>query len=203
MHRGNASSRGFTLIEMMVSLAVVVVLLLIALPSYQAQRQRSALRGSSEQVLALWNQARMESAKRNTWIKFSRNTSGSSYCVGYRAATSATDTTACDCFDSTSADYCDLGRWPSGSGAAAQAEWAGVSLAAPSAATSLVTAVIEPKHAMLGATSQEGAFAIVGPSGQRQYKLYLAVDRMGRGVLCQPTNAVDKMSDYTQRGCTP
>lgn len=201
MRRG--AVRGFTIIEMMVSVAVVIVLMLIAVPSYQAQRQRSALRGASEDVLALWNQARMESARRNTWIKFSRNASGGNYCVGYRVATSATDTTACDCFDSSSANYCDLARWPSGTGAAAQAEWAGVTLANPTSATSLTTAVIEPKHAILGATSQEGAFAIVGPSGLRQYKLYLVIDRMGRGVLCQPTNAVDKMSDYGQRGCAP
>ena len=203
MQRGRSMHRGFTVIELMVAVAVTIVLMMIAIPSFQAQRQRSALRGASENVLALWNQARMESARRNTWIKFSRNTSGSNYCVGYREATSATDTAACDCFDSAAATFCNIAHWPADNSASAQAEWAGSRLANPTAATSLTTAVIEPKHAILGATSQEGAFAILGPLGQRQYKLYMVIDRMGRGVLCQPTNAVDKMSDYALRGCTP
>lgn len=197
--------RGFTLIEMMVTLAVIVVLLLVAIPSFQAFRQRAALRAESEQVLAIWNQSRMEAAKRNTPVKFSRTVGSGSYCVGARVATSNTDTTGCDCTitDTSSTSYCDVARWPSTSAAADQAEWGGVSLAAPSAATDLATAVIEPKHLILGASGQAGSFALLGPSGRKQYKLYMEIDGMGRGVLCQPTNAVDKMSDYGARGCTP
>jgi prepilin-type N-terminal cleavage/methylation domain-containing protein len=193
-------SRGFTLIEMMVAVAVTIVLMMVAIPSFQAFRQRAATRAAAEQVLAVWNQVRLESAKRNTWIKFSRTSGSGNYCVGARVATSATDTSGCDCTqtDTTNANYCDVAIWPAPSD---QQAWAGVTLADPTAATALATAVIEPKHAILGDASQAGSFAFVGPTGPKRYKLYPRIDPMGRGVLCQPDNAVDAMSDYATRTC--
>ena len=197
--------RGFTLIEMMVAVTVVIVLLLIAVPSFQTMRQRSAIRSASEQVLGVWNQSRIESAKRNTWVKFARQTSGTNYCVGAAVATSITDTTACNCFqaDSTQTDFCNVTHWPHSNSATDQAEWRGVSLAAPTSATSLGTVLIEPKHAFLATGSTPGGMAFIGPPGPNQYKVYLQIDALGRGVLCQPTNAVHKLSDYGNRGCAP
>jgi type IV fimbrial biogenesis protein FimT len=197
------SRRGFTLIELMVTLTVILVLMLIAIPSFQSFRQRAAVRAASEQVLAFWNQARMESAKRNTWVKFARQVSGSNYCVGAAVASSAADTTACNCFqtDAAQADYCTVAHWPASSAAADQAEWRGTSLASPTAATNLGTVVLDPKVGSLTTASTPGAFAILGPASTKQYKLYLTIDALGRGVLCQPDNAVGTMSDYTTRTC--
>ena len=45
--------RGFTLIELMITLAVIVVLMLVSIPSFQAYRQRAAVRAVSEQALGL------------------------------------------------------------------------------------------------------------------------------------------------------
>lgn len=205
MRRVRASPQGFTLIEMMVTLAVIVILLLVAVPSFQTFRQRAALRSASEEVLGVWNQARLESAKRNTWVKFARASSSGSHCVGAAVASSATDTTACNCFetDTTASSYCAVARFPQSSAAADQTEWRGVTMANPTtAANALGTVVIEPKHAFLAAGTG-GTIAFVGPPGRNSYRVYMQVDKFGRGVLCQPTDATHKMSDYGQRGCTP
>ena len=196
-------SRGFTLIEMMVTLAVVVVLLMVAIPSFQTLRQRSSLRSSSEEVLAVWNQSRFEAAKRNTWVKFARQTSGTDYCVGADVADTATDTTACDCFETNTADpdYCAIAHWPASGADEDQAEWHGVTLAAPTSATALGTVLIEPKRTFLTSGSTPGSIAFVGPPGPKSYRLYLNIDAFGRGVLCEPNNATHKMSDYSRRTC--
>lgn len=197
-------TRGFTIIEMMTAVAVMIVLLMIAVPSFQTFRQRTAIRAASEQVLGVWNQSRLEAAKRNTWVKFARQTSGGDYCVGSAVAASAADTTACDCFETvtTDVDYCGVTRWPSSAADADQAEWRGVTIATDSVASpTLGTVVIEPKRAFLTGASTPGAIVFVGPPGPNSYRLYLQVDALGRGVLCEPDNAVHKMSDYGRRQC--
>lgn len=193
----SSQARGFTLIEMMVAVAVTIVLLLIAVPSFDTFRHRAALRASSEEVVGLWNDARLEAAKRNTWIKFAPQISGSTYCVGAAVATSATDSTACNCFqaDSSQADYCGIGKFPIN-----QSEWRGVSLASD-ATDNLGVVVIEPKRTFLTSAAMAGDLSFVGPVGKRAYRLHLKADQFGRAVLCEPTTAVDKLSDYGTRRC--
>ena len=47
----------------------MLVLLPIALPSFEGVRQRAAFGASAEQLLSFWNQARLEAAKRNQMVK--------------------------------------------------------------------------------------------------------------------------------------
>src|SRR5690348_1661960 len=79
MRPGARRVRGFTLIELMTTILVIVVLLILATPSFISFRQRSALRGAGEQVFSLWNQARLEAAKRNQLVKFVVKSSGTDF----------------------------------------------------------------------------------------------------------------------------
>lgn len=194
---------GFTLIELMVTLTVIVVLLAVALPSFQAVRQRSALRNAAEQTAGFWNQARLEAAKRNTWVKVGMAaTSSTSYCLGAATATSATDSTPCNC--KAVVTTCDIARL-----GVDQAEWRDVSLLSssignaiwPSPAVSPLAAVIEPKQAALAATNQKGYIAFTAPAGRRTYNLRVNFDQFGRATVCQPTGDTDKMSDFAGRKC--
>jgi prepilin-type N-terminal cleavage/methylation domain-containing protein len=187
---------GFTLVEMMVTVAVAVILIMIAVPSFTDFRQRSAIRGAGEEVLSLWNQARFEAAKRNANVKFGISTSGGNFCVGVATAASATDSTPCDCF---TAGACNIAVFP-----ADQAEWRGVTLSGtPTLGQDTGVAVIDPKLTKLTESADAGTVSLAGPAGHYAYKLNLAVDRFGRGYLCESTSASDHLAEYTARQCDP
>lgn len=202
------SSRGFTLIEMMVTLAVIVVLLLLALPSFQATRQRAALRGASEHLVSFWNQGRLEAAKRNRLVKIGvvQSGSGATFCLGAATTTDPNDTSPCDCTSAapaTLSDTCDVARFPSDNG-----EWSGSTLTGVTIGTSnwptvaaIKPVVIEPKRTTLTSTASAGTISLAGPPGPRAYQLRMNVDSMGRALLCEPTGAQAKLSDFGGRQC--
>jgi type IV fimbrial biogenesis protein FimT len=194
--------RGFTLIELMVTLTVVVVLLIVAVPSFQAVRQRAAVRGAAEQTVGFWNQARLEAAKRNTWVKVGliQSNSGGTYCLGAATTTAKDDTAPCNCTNATSCDIARLGI--------NQSEWRGVTLQRSTigaadwpTATSPLAAVIEPKQGALGMANQAGYIAFTAPAGRRTYHLRVNIDQFGRAAVCQPNSDADKMSDFGGRKC--
>lgn len=199
----SVARRGFTVIELMVAVAVLLVLAMIAQPSLQATRQRAALRGTSDQVLGFWNQARLEAAKRNQLVKVGvvEASSGAQFCLGAAETTlgDANINVPCDCM---TAGACDVATFPGDQG-----ELNGVTLSAvtlggvawPSG--TIGTAVIEPKRTALLDATKAGTVTLLGPSGNRAYQLRLSIDGVGRGVLCEPNAAVDKLSDYNGQRC--
>ncbi len=69
MNRSARHASGFTLIELVVTLAVMFSFFVMAVPFFNSLRQRSALRGAAEHTLSLWNNARSEAVKRNQMVK--------------------------------------------------------------------------------------------------------------------------------------
>lgn len=193
--------RGFTVIELVVTVAVMLVLMAIAQPSFESMRQRAILRGAGEHILGFWNQARLESAKRNALVKVGVVSNGSGLCLGAATTTDRADDEACDCFETNTAaaTYCDVGRFP-----AAQSEWGNVTLAGtPSLGSDLDgLAIIEPKRTSLTDPTAAGAASFLAPPGRLSYRLNLRVDRFGRGMLCESTSATSHLSDFTTRQCS-
>ncbi len=64
------NQRGFTLIEIMVALAVLTILLAIAVPSFQAMIKNSQIRNAAESVSNGLAKARAEAINRNTTVAF-------------------------------------------------------------------------------------------------------------------------------------
>lgn len=201
-------SRGFTVIELMVTVAVMLVLIAIAQPSFEGLRQRTAIRGAAENVLSFWNQARLEAAKRNRLVKVGlvQSDSGKTFCLGAATTTDPADVTPCDCSQAVPAsDVCDIAIFP---GEGNNSEWRGVSLSGVTLGggtliSAMQPAVIDPKRTNLVVPDDDGAITLAGPTGQFSYKVNLRVDRFGRGVLCESTTAGSKLSDYGTRQCTP
>jgi len=191
---------GFTLIELMVTVAVIITLLVLALPSFFSMRQRAALRGAAEETASLWSQARFEAAKRNEMVKFGVFTSGTDYCIGAAITDDADDEDPCDCFDATA---CDVAKFPSDQG-----EWRSVTLSGTPTLGNGVGAnkavvVLDPKRSALTESADAGGITFNGPPGGSSYSLSLLIDQFGRGVLCEPSATSDKLSDFSTRQCNP
>lgn len=100
------ANKGFTLIELMVVIAVVAVLLTIAAPSYQKLIERNRLKEASQALKSDLQFARMEAIKRSRNVFFARTAGNAgAWCYGVGEV-------ACDCAqaDTTAADYCDIKR---------------------------------------------------------------------------------------------
>jgi len=75
MRRASRPS-GFTLVELMVSLAVLAILLALAVPSFQNATLGARLSGYANDLLASTQLARSEAIKRNAPVTLCRSTDG-------------------------------------------------------------------------------------------------------------------------------
>ena len=90
---GSSSGRaqtGFTLVEMMVTLAVIVVLTAIAVPSFRSLTLSNRLTASANEIMGTIQVARMEAIKRNARTQLCSNstTSNSADALGQACGTS-------------------------------------------------------------------------------------------------------------------
>jgi type IV fimbrial biogenesis protein FimT len=69
-HPSSLHSRGFTLVEMMVSISIIVILLGIAIPNFRTFVLNAQIRSTAEGLLAGLNLARTEAIRRNTDVTF-------------------------------------------------------------------------------------------------------------------------------------
>ena len=204
MTRNSSRDRGFTLIEMMVGVSIMLVLMLMVQPSFESGRRRAAIRGAGEHLLTFWNQARFEAARRNRMVKVGivQSSSGAVFCVGAATTNDPADSTPCDCTQAAPlSDVCDVGRFPGD-----QSQWnrtllSGVTLGGGTDITDIQPVVIEPKRTNLVVSADAGTVTLVSPAGRFQYRLNLHVDRLGRAMLCESTGAVDHLSDFGSRTC--
>lgn len=203
MHSPPARSRGFTLIELMVTLTVVLIFMLMAVPSFAGIKQRSAIRGAADQMLGFWNEARFEAVKRNQLVKVGVMTgAGGAFCLGAATTTDEADSTPCDCTSaSPAANVCDVGRYPTD-----QADWnrvslAGVTVGGSTSLAALHPVVIEPKRTALTEATDKGTISLASPPGQAAYRINLSIDQLGRGLLCESSSSTSRLTDYNNRRC--
>lgn len=88
---------GFTLIEMIATVAVLAVLVTVGIPSFEETIDKRRLTGAAEQLQTDLQYARSEAIKRNGNVFVSFIASGSNWCYGISTATACTCTTAGSC----------------------------------------------------------------------------------------------------------
>ncbi len=80
-HHGKV--RGFTLIELMVTISIAAILMMIAVPSFVAFQRNSELTSAANSLLAALNSARSEAMKRNVNV-FIVPADGSTWTSGWK-----------------------------------------------------------------------------------------------------------------------
>lgn len=82
--------RGFTLIELVVTMVVLAILVMAAQPSLRDFFDRYRLRGAGDALISLIGSARAEAVKTDLDVNISFTGSGTSWCAGANAATPPT-----------------------------------------------------------------------------------------------------------------
>jgi prepilin-type N-terminal cleavage/methylation domain-containing protein len=191
--------KGFTLVELMVTIAVFTILTVVAIPSFLDLRERTAVRGAGDQLVSFWANARLEALKRDQPITVAVHVSGANTCIG-----ATTVSAGCDCF---TAAACNVGQYPNSSAAADQADWHGATAVGhptlgPTDTDDDGLATIDPKRGYLSDSGDVGGVTMKSP-GKGRYRLRLYVDRWARPYLCNPTDAAVTLPDYATRTCAP
>lgn len=167
-------SNGFTLVELMVTIAVLAILLALAAPSFRDTAERRALQGVADNVIAVIGSAKAEAAKRNALVKVDFKAVGTGFCVG--AGVVATPSSAgCDC----SATTCPLGAFPGNAN-----ELRSVTLTEAAKFGSATSFVIDPRTGMMADESSSGSVKLEVPRG---YGVEIKVNKMGRASQCAPS----------------
>jgi type IV fimbrial biogenesis protein FimT len=76
-----ASERGFTLLELMITIAIAAILLAVGIPSYRSFIQNSRASALATEITAAMNTARAEAVKRSEAVRVCPSSDGSS-CTG-------------------------------------------------------------------------------------------------------------------------
>ena len=91
--KGFSKYKGFTVIELLIVVAVIAIITSLALPSYRAIIEKRRLTSGAEQLAAFLSSVQLEAVKRSENITVSYQwTSENNWCVGFAAGTDP-----CDC----------------------------------------------------------------------------------------------------------
>lgn len=167
------SQSGVTLVELMVTIAVLAILVTLAGPSFADFAERSALRGAADSMAAAIGAAKEESIKRDRLVRVDFMPMGNAVCVG--AATVATGAaTGCDCSSAT----CAVVQYPQ-----SERDMRRVMLVGDPSFGGGSGFVFDPRTGMLDQLANAGSLTMATSRG---YEVRLRVNAMGRVSLCTP-----------------
>jgi type IV fimbrial biogenesis protein FimT len=168
--------RGFTLIEVMMSVVLLAIGAALAIPSYRDMVEKRQLTNAAEQLAAFVNSTQTIASRTNEVITVSyRRRGADEWCVGATMGVSACN---CEQTDSTATDYCEIESRPFvlnqsiSTGAELMQE-----ISAQRSSYSF-----DPVRGIF--TNMDDYVTMKMHSNSRDYKLNLMVNATGRVILC-------------------
>jgi type IV fimbrial biogenesis protein FimT len=189
MQRQSASAQaGFTLLELIVAVAVFIILTALAVPSFVTYLDKARVRGAADSVVNQIAQARQVAVKFDRSVSLSTTGTGATWCVGANQAATpdvgsqTTAPVACDCTASPTTCLVDGREMVIGN-----VQHPGVTLS--SGASELVF------DGRLGARSDgftgnadASSFDLTSQSGK--YVLTVSVSPLGQAAVCSKTGNI-------------
>ena len=100
--KGFSTYHGFTVIELMITIAVLAIITSLALPSYRTLVEKRQVTSGAEQISAFLSSAQLEAVKRNEPMAVNlTRTDSDTWCIGIDA-----NSDSCDCTATSGADAC-------------------------------------------------------------------------------------------------
>lgn len=189
---GNAGKRigsGFTIIELLVTVAILAVLLAAAVPAFTDFMDKSRVRGAADAVVSLIATARSEAVKASRDVTVAVGGTTAAWCVGANMAAVPALTlpipasAECDC---TTAGACQVAGVPR---VVESTEFGDTTVSAVGA-----DFVLDGKLGSLAGLAGP-SIDVVSPSGK--YTLTVAVSPLGHSRACTPSGK-PKISGYEQ-----
>ncbi len=106
--KGISTRYGFTVIELMITIAVVAIITSLALPSYRTIMEKRQVTSGAEQLGAFLSSAQLESVKRNQFVAVNYQANGGNWCFGMRTGDTANVTCDCRVTDPAAGNACVL-----------------------------------------------------------------------------------------------
>jgi len=104
--KGISSVRGFTVIELLIAVALSAVIAALALPSYRAILEKRQVTSGAEQLAAFLSWAKVAAVEHNQFVVVKYQPTVGGWCFGMRADDASTATCDCEETDIASANAC-------------------------------------------------------------------------------------------------
>lgn len=194
---------GFTLVELMTTLVVLLVLVLLAVPSFRDYIEKARVRGAADQITDLLAQARASAVKSNLPVAVRAQGSAGTWCLGAAMAAEpaawamrADTATPCDCDSVATACTVEAKQLVLSSASLSAGSPPSVTFT-PTPTTDLTTGFNFSYTPKLGGVSSNGApgksfldasvarsIAITSPNGR--YELTVTISPLGQSSVCVP-----------------
>lgn len=191
-----ARQTGFTLIELMVTLVVLVTLAVLAAPAFVDLIEKSRLRGATDDIVNLLNTSRMNSVKLQRQINVSVK-SGASWCAGALSEPGPSSTGAamtlanspCDCLNSASSCVVD-----NQNALVSSSTYSGVKLSTVTGSIDYSSNGVTFNPKLGAATDSSGNMLTTAPtilvlSKTGKYSTKITVSPLGQTNVCVPSTS--------------
>jgi len=179
---------GFTLLELLVAVAIFILLTALAVPGFQTYFEKSRVRGAADQVITLMATARQSAVKFDRSVSVATTGSNATWCLGAKEAAEPDPgdpaAAAADCDCAASASQCTIDGEQQ---IVASASFPGITLTSPAPPLAFDGRLGMRSDANI-ADANASSFDLTSASGR--YTLTVSISPLGQASVCSKSGTI-------------